>query len=298
MSLRQDLAMNVSPIFIRVALGVTFLWAGLSKFLAVDFEVNETNAPALVRSGILNEAEARERDLLPPGFRKNADAPQDADPEDGEDPESGGWPEGRDGASANPNPALPRIVLASQDENAEEQGEDASDTGPYMKNRVYGLALGIYNAANPGTFTQEEADQSDEDNITDEMVGEPKMRLLPKALGENNIPSHMAHAAAITEIVAGAFCLLGLLTRLSALSLAGVMGMAMWLTQIGPAMQMQTAQYGFLPGHNVFDISAWATFGWQLALLCAACALFFSGPGTLSIDRLFGGGSKGDDAEG
>lgn len=95
----------------------------------------------------------------------------------------------------------------------------------------------------------------------------------------------LAYAAAITEIVAGLFLLVGLFVRVSAFSLAGVMLGAIWLTEIGPAIQAGTARLGILPGYGLWDVGAWKTILWQLSLLCSALALVFTGPGALALDN-------------
>ena len=64
---------------------------------------------------------------------------------------------------------------------------------------------------------------------------------------------------------------------------------AIWLTQIGPAMQSGVTTLGFLPSFPAFDIAAWQPLLWQFILLCASASLFFAGPGGLSMDRAVSG---------
>ena len=90
-----------------------------------------------------------------------------------------------------------------------------------------------------------------------------------------------------TELGAGRLVLFGCCTRLAALSLTGTIAGAMWLTQIGPVIQDGTAMYGFLPPHKPwYDPGLWAPPLWQLALLGTGLALFFTGAGAVSVDRL------------
>jgi uncharacterized membrane protein YphA (DoxX/SURF4 family) len=123
------------------------------------------------------------------------------------------------------------------------------------------------------------------------------MCLWPKVIGEGPAPMILAWAVALTELCGGAAVLIGLLTRLWSLAIAGVMLGAMWLTQFGPAIQAGTARLGFLPGHDPFDSAAWQTFLIQFALFGAAMALAFAGPGRLSLDHVLLSGRKEDDEE-
>ncbi|TVQ62214.1 MAG: DoxX family protein [Phycisphaerales bacterium] len=106
----------------------------------------------------------------------------------------------------------------------------------------------------------------------------------------------LAWAAAITELVFGLFCLFGFLTRFGAIGFVVTMLVAIWLTEIGPAVQTGATVLGFLPDRPPFDPGAWNVLLWQFALLMSALALLLLGPGRLSIDHLlFGGFAKGDD---
>jgi len=102
-------------------------------------------------------------------------------------------------------------------------------------------------------------------------------------------PTYFAWAVAGTELIAGGFLLLGLLTRLSALGIAGTMAGALWLTTIGPAMQSGQTTLGFLPNHELLNLMAWQTPLWQFSLLMTSLAMFCMGSGALSIDRLLFG---------
>jgi putative oxidoreductase len=107
----------------------------------------------------------------------------------------------------------------------------------------------------------------------------------------------LAWAVAITELAGGLCLLLGLLTRLAAFGIAGVMLGAMWLTQIGPAIQSGKTTLGFLPDYGAFDGMKWEPLMFQFALCAAALALAFLGPGRLSLDTALLSGRGGDDDE-
>jgi uncharacterized membrane protein YphA (DoxX/SURF4 family) len=124
------------------------------------------------------------------------------------------------------------------------------------------------------------------------------VRLVPVSIGMNGVAlKWLALGAALTELVGGVLIVLGLLTRLWGLGFIGVMAVAMWLTQIGPALNADRAFLGFLPDLKYDDPKAWSseglnTFLFQLTTMgCAATALFIGGGG-LSLDRLFFGGGK------
>ncbi|MEO1535705.1 MAG: DoxX family protein, partial [Planctomycetota bacterium] len=143
--------------------------------------------------------------------------------------------------------------------------------------RVYGLALLINARANPATKDD----------------GSSLMPLWPPALADGSLPVYFAWGAAVTELVAGIAVLFGFFTRLGSLPLAGTMGVAMWLTTVGPAVQQGTATLGFLPP-GMFEFNAanqyvYTMVLWQAALLLMGIALFCTGPGFFSIDRLLFG---------
>lgn len=86
-------------------------------------------------------------------------------------------------------------------------------------------------------------------------------------------PMMQARLAASTEIVAGAFFAIGLLTPLAAAAIVGVMVVATW------AAHRSNGFFIFNPGQ-----------GWEYTVSIAVVALTvgFSGPGEISVDRLLG----------
>ncbi|HED54393.1 MAG TPA: DoxX family protein [Phycisphaerales bacterium] len=145
----------------------------------------------------------------------------------------------------------------------------------------------IHHAANPGVDDQ----------------GSAKLPLWPASLAKGSIPVILAWAVAVLELVCGAAMLFGFFTRIASLPLVGIMGVAIWLTQIGPAIQSGSALLGFLPP-DPFGMTPDGGYTYvplllQFSLMMASLAVFFIGPGALSVDRLiFGapsGGGFGDD---
>lgn len=125
----------------------------------------------------------------------------------------------------------------------------------------------------------------------------------PAFLGDRPWVGRMAWLAALTECVAGACVLIGLLTRFSALTLAGVMGVVMWLTAIGPVvLQGAPSTLGFLPqivftGEEAMaSFMKWKDLLWQFALFMIALAVAIGGSGPAALDRLIFGSSRPTDA--
>lgn len=140
---------------------------------------------------------------------------------------------------------------------------------PVNVRRVHWLTLQLVSAAAPA------ADEA----------GNTPIPLWPPALAKNKAPAAFAWIATLTAIFGGLFVLIGLLTRFWALLLAVLTAGALWLTIIGPAVQAGAAQLGFLPHLGPFDFAAWVPLAWQVSVLVVALALFFGGPGALSVDR-------------
>ena len=94
------------------------------------------------------------------------------------------------------------------------------------------------------------------------------------------LPRYQGWAAALTEFCGGILLLIGLLSRLAALGIVFVMGVAVFIVHWSPA------------GINIFH-PEWTAGagGWEFAGVCLLLALtiLLGGPGRLSIDaRLFG----------
>lgn len=257
MRFREKLALVVPPVLIRVVLGVTFLWAGLGKFS--DMAVQGESAAILANMGVGVLVKAADQPPPIPEF----DMPIEPLPEPESIPETPERPIEGGGQSSLGQGA---IVLV-QDEKRVYGADDFPN--PVMVKRLYGLALMIDKAADPP--------------LTE--ASEPQMALWPSGIGHGRWPLLAAWSATLTEVSAGLFLLFGFLTRISSLAIGVVMGVAIWLTTIGPAIQAGGARFGFLPAFDAFDIDAWTTPMWQFALFFCAIALLLLGPGPVSVDR-------------
>lgn len=296
MSFRTSLALNVAPLCLRLALAGTFIWAGMSK-VAYRTEISDPQDIAqLIEWNIVAPQSAavpgppldNPEQATPPEIEKEVPTPTPApaadDPSEETQPPAGDTPPVDPGVS---DPGTDEADPATDDEGDEDtslnEGSSAmpvafqNDMESVDVKRVMRLALMIHHAANPGVDDQ----------------GQPLKPLWPSALANGTMPVVFAWVAAILELVCGAAMLIGFFTRLASLPLAGTMLTAMWLTQIGPAIQSGSTVLGFLPT-GVFDMGpggyVYSTILWQFALLMSALAMLFIGPGALSIDRLIFGG--------
>lgn len=263
-------AQSVAPLFLRFALAVTFLWAGFGKVL-----------PTMAVRGDRADTLAAMQVIDPP---TPTTLPQSTSPLAGP-------------TSSPPSDIAPPAPPAE-----------------VRVRRLYGLALLLHSAAFPPPVTlpaSATGSSSVSPNPDNLLAGQPAdasaptvttpMPLWPAALASGRLPVYFAWAAALTEIIAGLFLLVGLLTRVSALSLAGTMLAAIWLTEIGPAIQSGNTVLSFIPAYGPFAFDAankfmFASLLWQTSLLCSALALTFTGPGALSFDRaLFPPKAKSED---
>lgn len=303
MSLRQNLACHVTPLILRLALGVTFLWAGLGKVMERFPVEDRRTAEALVEAGALDADRARLRGLIPPAAEQESpierETPADPAPPASQDPEED--PGEDEGAPETPADATPPADGAGAGPNAAAEhpahfpaysirlASDPDDTIELL--RVYGLSTLFVSISETREVTEDDLARY---NLSEERKAElagkqQRFPLVPEALGNRPWPVTLAWAATITEIVAGVFLLIGFITRFSALGVAGVMLGAIWMTELGPAIQAGATMLGFLPAYEVFSPDAWKTLLWQFALLMMALGVAFSGAGALSLDRvLFG----------
>ncbi len=295
MRCRDHIALTLPPFLLRLALAITFLWAGTAKIVGTT-TVQGDNAARLANLGVTfiadtpapePESETPNEPASPlPGTNVTPDDDSTPTIDDAIDqvideaeelltnPESETKTETESESSENPvvrsvdfAPYSIRRVVQSV---APAVGSDYPD--PVKIKRVYGIALLVDHAANPA--------------LTED--SQPVSPLLPKWMGKGKMPVISAWATAITELAAGVFLLIGFLTRLSAFSLMTVMLVALWSTNIGPAMLHDTnAILGFIPrAADVWDPSSYNVMLWQFALIIMSLSVMLLGAGPLSIDRI------------
>lgn len=276
MSVRHSSAVLIAPLFLRLALAVTFLWAGFGKLLG-PFEVSAPDAAILANLGVLTPPSAPtppptptpppsalaapSAAILPTSYRPTQDTTPPPTP-----------------APTTPAPSTPAATTPTPDTTP---SPATAATTPRLytaadfpektsTSRVHSITLRVYKAAFP---------PANAEGLT------PKP-IWPNVLATGNRPVVLAWAAAITECLAGILILVGLMTRLAAFSVLGVMLTAMWLTVLGPAWQSGNAVLGVLPNQNPWDVNAWSVPLWQFALFCTSTALVFAGAGAFSFDSL------------
>ena len=267
MRARARTALALAPLFLRLALALTFVWAGLGKFVH-RFEVQGEQAAILANYGVLPNPHAP-MPAAPPTETPPAEA--EPTPEDTAPP----------GASDQPQSLAPfgrRSTLVTWQTESPALATAADFPEPQSVRGWAGIVLLLHSAIHPGLSAE------DSSPLRPLWIDfDPKTDYDPW-------PRYAAMAAAATELVGGVLIGIGLLTRFSALGVEGVMLGAICLTEIGPAIKSGQTVLGILPDHPAFDNQAWTGPMWLLCLLCSSLALFFAGPGTLSIDRLLLGG--------
>lgn len=272
-----SLGATLAPALLRLALAVTFIWAGLGKIVP-RMTVDPQQAAVLASMGVSIPAPVNPAAAQPAAGET---APAQPLPETGDSPQPD--------STVAPTPAERAVrpdggsASAGNTAAASATAVVPPATSEEIKvRRMWGLALRIHASANPG---------NDE-------AGKPRMKLWPGFLGSGNWPRYFAAAVVIAELGGGILLALGLLTRLGAFLLAGVMLGAIWLDQIGPAMQAGKTVLLVLPAHDAWDVAAWRPLLWQFSLLCSATAVMLLGAGAPSLDRALGWNlRRGDDDE-
>jgi len=319
MRVRDSIALTLPSLFLRLVLGVTFIWAGAGKLMGT-MEVSGDSAARLANLGIaLSPIEAaptpppKSKPVesvpvkpLPDSESTTPTTPADTQPAENLEQQAKDIVEQiKQSVPATPPAQIPTAEkpaatpAATPTEQPKPKGDEpiieklgampsysitrvqntaADRTGsdfpePVQCQRLYSIALMISKSADPGLTPD----------------SQPITPIMPSALAHGYWPKALAWAAAITELVAGAFLILGLLTRISALGTLSVMLVAMWMTQIGPAaLHANDAILGFIPNNQPwYDPGSYSTLLLQLALASMSLAVVFLGSGAIGLDRLF-----------
>ncbi len=298
MKFRDRTALSLPPLLLRLALGLTFVFAGGGKlFTERAFEPAEAAVLANMGVKVRSLRNANGNHSAPPESpAAPSDEPTEALPDSSAPPTTDrqppAEPESKPSSTpiaADSAPGAPLLVLAAAAPPGPANGAKPSTTPAFTaadfptaidKARVYDLALMLHYASNPPEGTG---------------------ATWPAAWSQGLWPARLAWAVAITEFVGGAFLLIGLMTRLAALGVAGVMLGALWLASIGPIVMGPADAASFLGVFPPIDFGdpaasqAWTNLLFQFCLFMSAMALALSRPGLLSLDRLvFGGPSDHD----
>ena len=289
MRCRDHIALTLPSFLLRLTLAITFLWAGTAKIIGTTTTQGD-NAARLANLGvpfIQPTPETPESDTPTEPATPLPDSELDSEPDTGLDTESepetdittppppqtdpaSTVPETDPELESDPVALLPVIRPVAQS-TSPAVGSDFPE--PVTIKRVYGIALLLDHSVSPG--------------LTED--SQPIAPTMPSWLGSGRMPVYAAWATAITEIAAGLLLLIGLLTRISALSLMIVMLVAMWTTNIGPAaLQSTDAILGFIPhAQDPWSPASYNTLLWQFALVIMSLSVLLLGPGPLSLDRIF-----------
>lgn len=315
MRFSDRLAVFVTPLFLRLVLAVTFLWAGASKVFTF-MDVGPEQAAVLAHYGIIPAPEAGEPGPASPdaatpvpGTSRRETVPGSSivltsQPSPSGEPEAAATP--AEGAGADAAPVGAGL--------AREDAADDAAPGPIVLayspeqfpsgarvRSLHGIALLIHGWAEPTSKRIRVAGDLEPTTV------EPTFPLVPRAVvldGSGKAtpwPKYLAWAAGVGELAAGVLALFGFLTRVAGLTAAGTMAVAMLLTTVGPSIVYGRAVLGFLPASTPSwfadpvvigawnDVAGYHGFLWQLALLGIGLGLFFGGAGALSIDRVLVG---------
>ncbi len=300
---RDAAGITLSSLILRLMLAVIFIHAGLSKIMT-EQELPPEKAAQLANLGGLTPAKAKPASAAPAPKSDTTTKPEVTDspaaplpeptvptPVKPEESAPATLPEPKPDSPAEstsgggPLPALIDAITLAQSTPASPAPAPtpvpeyaASDFPEPVKVKTgLTIALGLADGAKP--ITRED--------------GTTSIPLVPAKLAQKPWPVVLAWAATLTELIGGALLVIGLFTRLSALGISFTMLVAMWLTQIGPAIQSGNTTLGFLPAYPAYSPD-WMTLSFQFALFAAATAVLFLGPGAASLDAaIFGGGPGG-----
>lgn len=317
---------NVAPIFLRLALGLTFLWAGWNKVFN-QTEVQGERAAVLANLGVISPpaptitpvpgvlpVPAETTPTKPEAPKPAAPKPVPTEPvAPTTAPDSNPLPD-TDPAAEPKSPApqpdadptdppptrelAPTVTPVSHPHLINtEPNADVVQVSMNLAPLTYTASdfpepiqvRGLYNLV--FVITNAAAPKPDD-------AGKTPMPLMPAFANQDRWPVYQAWTIALTELIGGVFLLVGFLGRLAGFMNAGVMMGALWLTQFGPAIQSGTAKLGFLPAYGKDGtLGLWATNAagspayamplWQLMLLCSCLAVMVLGSGSLSVDALF-----------
>lgn len=262
MSTRDSFAVSVAPIFLRLVLGTTFIWAGLGKFMA-EMPVKGEQAAALANMGVTSvQTRANSATPEPAKPAKDPAAPKDAAKEAPKKTKAEG-----------PTDSTVRLAsfAVTPVQNSARTFTAADFPNEIQVARMYGIALAVQGAGKLPA---------------DSKAAFP---LFPPQVTEGQWPLYQAWAVALTELIGGFLVLTGLLTRFASFCIAGVMLGAIWLTEIGPAVQSGNALFFILPANRETFGGDWNTLIIQCSMLAMALNLLFAGAGGLSMDRAISG---------
>lgn len=290
-----------APVFLRLGVGLTLLWAGLGKWYGVaTFESAQRrlltemgalkpdapatpsvpdNAPAATAGASDQPIELRRVWGLALKVHKAGHPTEPAEV----------------GAPRNPEPA-PNKPDAAPAAEPNHESNNPPPTGAENPT-PNGAEPGSTAAAPPSPDSSTQGPPSQAAPTAPPASSPGPGAIWPSWLTTPRLSAIQAWCVMGVEVIAGACVLLGLFTRLSAALLACVMLGAIWLDQLGPAWQTGRTILGFLPDYPTFDTRLWMPLFWQFGLLCSCLALMLMGGGRMKADRFLPGSRAHDDSD-
>ncbi len=313
MRLRDQVALTLPSFFLRLTLGIIFLWAGSGKLMGTIRVAGDDAARLANLSIALSEPTTNTpADQQPPidvhlpdsdsDSDSNSDsAPVDATPSEVDTPISTQPTE--DALEEMGNQIIDQLnqMIDQGTEEGTEYGTTETPVAPPETAGFESTQLLSVQLATPRYSASDFPDSMEADRLysiallisksadpgltADSLPIDPT---IPSMLANNPWPKVLAWAAAVTEIAAGIFLIFGLLTRLSALATFSIMLVAIWMTQIGPAaIQHSDSLLGFIPHKgDPWAPESYIHLFWQLSLASMSAAVFFLGSGAIGVDRL------------
>jgi uncharacterized membrane protein YphA (DoxX/SURF4 family) len=253
---RRSLTANLSPLLLRVALGVTFLWAGYPKIFEKDQFPPEAVAQ-LANMGVKRAQDAAMgASTTPPPATKDAPTP--------------------DGALPDPGASVvnqPRVILAQSAPAAARTYTAADFAHPVELPRLHGVALALNGSAS-----------ADKPIWPKALGGQPwAIRLAYAVAWTELLAGLFVLIGLFTPLSAFAIaCVMGTAMWLTQIGPATLGGGPSWLWVLPPLEDF------------AYNPMGWQAFVMQLMLFAAALSLVFSGAGALSFDRFIFGVRHGD----
>lgn len=303
----------VSPLLLRVVLGITFVWAGLGKLIPiVDYKGQDAAILANLGTGVApamplrTPATAEPPALAPPAslpLPETAPAgkptPQKPSSRQSKPPAANGYT-----SAAPASPDLNRLPATADTSNARvrpaaAKGKSQPTAVPAQPEAPQKPAPAVDTLPPGGKYTAAHfaeparARRAYQLSVVMVRAAYPQPSIgsahpkpyWPAMFATSPWVVWLAFGVAVTELFAGVLLMVGFLTRLSAALLVCVALAAMWLTQVGPAMSTGQTTFGLLPDRTWWDPQLWTAFFWQLLIIASGFAVACMGAGALSVDR-------------
>ncbi len=264
-SFRDRMALGLTPLLLRLALAATFVWAGYGDLFR-NRKFSPQDAAVLAELGVITP---RTGGVVDPEGLDESDPAMSED----EDNQVSAWGDDFE------------LVLV-QDDPVEDEIESAADVADEVDeaDEPASVVARNFSAADFPNGAEALGKHRIAIRIYNSVFPESGNARLPASFASGHWPTTLGTTAGVVEFIGGLFLLLGLLTRLSALLLAGTQAAALWMTYIAPnAIGSASDSFMWVLPHLDYVDSVsrgtWETMMWRFMLLMACFALFVSRPG-------------------